>query len=79
MGERCGKRGRKCGKDGGKLTHNLCTVTPARGQQQALQRKTQIILSRENGSISTLPIRVSHNTPFFELSIALLTTHAIGL
>ena len=37
MGERCGKRGRKCGKDGGKLTHNLCTVTPARGQQQALQ------------------------------------------
>ena len=24
-------------------------------------------------------IRVSHNTPFFELSYALLTSHAIGL
>ena len=24
-------------------------------------------------------IRVSHNTPFFELSLVLLTTHAIGL
>ena len=26
-----------------------------------------------------LNIRVSHNTPFFELSLVLLTTHAIGL
>ena len=29
--------------------------------------------------IFSIHIRVSHNTPFFELSYALLTSHAIGL
>ena len=29
--------------------------------------------------VGWMEIRVSHNTPFFELSYALLTSHAIGL
>ena len=30
---------RKCGKDGGKLTHNLCTVTPLESLQPELGNK----------------------------------------